>query len=160
MYLVTLLRHGVIIIVSVYDSHWHTPVYLFLSNLLFLDISYTSSSRPLFLSSFLTSKKTIFFSGCEVQMFLSFAMGTTECDLLSTMVFDHYVVICNPLRFPSIMSKVLYMPMAAGCWIAAGVNFVLETSLVMQLPFCGYYVVNHYTCEILAVLVLACIVSP
>uniref|UniRef100_A0A452EFN2 Olfactory receptor n=1 Tax=Capra hircus TaxID=9925 RepID=A0A452EFN2_CAPHI len=149
MYMVILLGNGVIIIVSVCDSHLHTPMYFFLSNLSFLDICYTSSSIPLFLSSFLTSKKTISFSGCGVQMFLSFAMGATECVLLSMMAFDRYVAICNPLRYPIIMSKNLYVPMAAGSGLQG-------TSLAMWLPFCGDNVINHFTCEILAVLKLAC----
>ncbi|XP_076988332.1 olfactory receptor 13C7-like [Tamandua tetradactyla] len=156
MYLVILLGNGVIIIVSVYDSYLHTPMYFFLSNLSFLDICYTSSSIPLFLSSFLTSKKTISFSGCGVQMFLSFAMGATECVLLSMMAFDRYVAICNPLRYPIIMSKASYVPMAAGSWIAGGVDSVVQTSLAMRLPFCWDNVINHFTCEILAVLKLAC----
>ncbi|VFV33822.1 olfactory receptor [Lynx pardinus] len=156
MYLVILLGNGIIIIVSVCDSHLHTPMYFFLSNLSFLDICYTSSSIPLFLSSFLTSQKTISFSGCGVQMFLSFAMGATECVLLSMMAFDRYAAICNPLRYSFIMSKTSYMSMAAGSWIAGGVNSVLQTSLAMRLPFCGDNVINHFTCEILAVLKLAC----
>ncbi|XP_043421222.1 olfactory receptor 13C7-like [Prionailurus bengalensis] len=156
MYLVILLGNGIIIIVSVCDSHLHTPMYFFLSNLSFLDICYTSSSIPLFLSSFLTSQKTISFSGCGVQMFLSFAMGATECVLLSMMAFDRYAAICNPLRYSVIMSKTSYMSMAAGSWIAGGVNSVLQTSLAMRLPFCGDNVINHFTCEILAVLKLAC----
>ncbi|XP_077918437.1 olfactory receptor 13C7-like [Halichoerus grypus] len=156
MYLVILLGNGVIIIVSVCDTHLHTPMYFFLSNLSFLDICYTSVSIPLFLSSFLTSKKIIFFSGCGVQMFLSFAMGATECVLLSMMAFDRYMAICNPLRYSIIMSKTSYVPMAAGSWIAGAVNSVLQTSLAMRLPFCGDNVINHFTCEILAVLKLAC----
>lgn len=89
-------------------------------------------------------------------MFLSFAMGTTECVLLSMMAFDCYVAMCNPLRYPVIMSKNLYVPVAAGSWIAEGVNSVLQMSLGMRLPFCGDNVINHFTCEILAVLKLAC----
>ena len=89
-------------------------------------------------------------------MFLSFALGATECVLLSMMAFDRYVAICNPLRYPIIMSKNLYVPMAAGSWIAGGVNSMLQTSLAMWLPFCGDNVINHFTCEILAVLKLAC----
>ncbi|KAM5330378.1 LOW QUALITY PROTEIN: olfactory receptor 13C7-like [Glossophaga mutica] len=154
MYLVILLGNGVIIVISVCDSHLR--MYFFLSNLSFLDICYTSSSVPLFLSSFLTSKKTISFSGCAVQMFLSFAMGATECVLLSMMVFDHYVAICNPLRYPIIMRKASYVPMAAGSWIAGSINSALQTSLAMWLPFCGDNDINHLTCEILAVLKLAC----
>nr|XP_012374279.1 olfactory receptor 13C7-like [Dasypus novemcinctus] len=156
MYLVIPLGNRAIIIVSVYDSHLHTPMYFFLSNLSFLDICYTHSSIPLFLSSSLTSKKTISFSGCGVQMFLSFAMGATECVLLSMMAFDRYVAICNPLRYPIIMSKASYVPMAAGSWIAGGIDSVVQTSLAMQLPFCRDNVINHFTCEILAVLKLAC----
>lgn len=155
MYLVILLGNGVIIIVSVYDSHLHTPMYFFLSNLSFLDICYTSSSIPLFLSS-LTSKKTISFSGCGVQMFLSLALGCTECVLLSMMAFDRYVAICFPLRYPIIMSKTSYVPMVAGSWISGSVNSMLQTPLALQLPFCGNNVINHFTCEILAVLKLAC----
>ncbi|XP_053422869.1 olfactory receptor 13C7-like [Nycticebus coucang] len=156
MYLVVLLGNGVLILVTILDSRLHTPMYFFLGNLSFLDICYTSSSVPLILDSFLTPRKTISFSACAVQMFLSFAMGATECVLLSMMAFDRYVAICNPLRYPEVMSKTAYVPMAAGSWVAGSITAMVQTSLAMQLPFCGDNVINHFTCEILAVLKLAC----
>uniref|UniRef100_A0A8D2D030 Olfactory receptor n=1 Tax=Sciurus vulgaris TaxID=55149 RepID=A0A8D2D030_SCIVU len=156
MYLVILLGNGILILVTVLDSHLHTPMYFFLGNLSFLDICYTTSSVPLILNSFLTPRKTISFSACAAQMFLSFAMGATECVLLSMMAFDRYVAICNPLRYPVVMSKAVYVPMAAGSWAAGITNSVVQTSLAMRLPFCGDSVINHFTCEILAVLKLAC----
>nr|XP_027781165.1 olfactory receptor 13C7-like [Marmota flaviventris] len=156
MYLVILLGNGILILVTLLDSHLHTPMYFFLRNLSFLDICYTTSSVPLILDSFLTPRKTIFFSACAVQMFLSFAMGATECVLLSMMAFDRYVAICNPLRYPVVMSKAVYVPMAAGSWAAGSITATVQTSLAMRLPFCGDNVINHFTCEILAVLKLAC----
>lgn len=156
MYLVILLGNGVLILVSILDSHLHTPMYFFLGNLSFLDICYTTSSVPLILDSLLTPRKTISFSGCAVQMFLSFAMGATECVLLSMMAFDRYVAICNPLRYPVVMNKAAYVPMAASSWAGGITNSVVQTSLAMRLPFCGDNVINHFTCEILAVLKLAC----
>uniref|UniRef100_I3NGU0 Olfactory receptor n=2 Tax=Ictidomys tridecemlineatus TaxID=43179 RepID=I3NGU0_ICTTR len=156
MYLVILLGNGVLILVTILDSHLHTPMYFFLRNLSFLDICYTTSSVPLILDSFLTPRKTILFSACAVQMFLSFAMGATECVLLSMMAFDRYVAICNPLRYPVVMSKAVYVPMAAGSWAAGSITATVQTSLAMRLPFCGDNVINHFTCEILAVLKLAC----
>ncbi|MBZ3869745.1 Olfactory receptor 2S2 [Sciurus carolinensis] len=156
MYLVILLGNGILILVTILDSHLHTPMYFFLGNLSFLDICYTTSSVPLILDSFLTPRKTISFSACAVQMFLSFAMGATECVLLSMMAFDRYVAICNPLRYPVVMSKAVYVPMAAGSWAAGITNSIVQTSLAMRLPFCGDNVINHFTCEILAVLKLAC----
>ncbi|OBS83479.1 hypothetical protein A6R68_22507 [Neotoma lepida] len=119
MYLVILLGNGVLILVTILDTHLHTPMYFFLGNLSFLDICYTTSSVPLVLDGFLTPRKTISFSGCAVQMFLSFAMGATECVLLGMMAFDRYVAICNPLRYPVVMSKAAYVPMAISSWILA-----------------------------------------
>ncbi|XP_012667121.1 olfactory receptor 13C7-like [Otolemur garnettii] len=156
MYLVVLLGNGVLILVTILDCRLHTPMYFFLGNLSFLDICYTSSSVPLILDSFLTPRKTISFSACAGQMFLSFAMGATECVLLSMMAFDRYVAICNPLRYPVVMSKAAYVPMAAGSWVAGSITAMVQTSLAMRLPFCGDNVINHFTCEILAVLKLAC----
>ncbi|XP_052500638.1 olfactory receptor 13C7-like [Budorcas taxicolor] len=156
MYLVILLGNGVLILVTVSDSHLHTPMYFFLGNLSFLDICYTTSSVPLVLDGFLTPRKTIPFSACAIQMFLSFAMGATECVLLGMMAFDRYMAICNPLRYSMVMRKTVYVSMAASSWLAGGANSLIQISLAVQLPFCGDNVINHFICEILAVLKLAC----
>nr|XP_051712709.1 olfactory receptor 13C7 [Oryctolagus cuniculus] len=155
-YLVILLGNGVLLLVTALDARLHTPMYFFLGHLSLLDVCYTTSSVPLVLDGFLTPRKTISFLGCAVQMFLSFAMGATECVLLGMMAFDRYVAICHPLRYPVVMSKAAYVPMAAGSWAAGGVNSLVQVSLAVQLPFCGDNVINHFTCEILAVLKLAC----
>ncbi|XP_072494175.1 olfactory receptor 13C2 [Notamacropus eugenii] len=156
MYVIILLGNGILIVISILDPHLHTPMYFFLSNLSFLDICYTTTSIPSALFSFLSQRKTISFSGCAVQMFLGLAMGTTECVLLGMMAFDRYVAICKPLRYPVIMSKAAYVPMAAGSWVTGGVNSLVQTVLVVRLPFCRNNVINHFTCEILAVMKLAC----
>ncbi|XP_006887042.1 PREDICTED: olfactory receptor 13C8-like [Elephantulus edwardii] len=155
-YVMILLGNGVLISVIIYDSHLHTPMYFFLCNLSFLDICYTSSSVPLILDTFLTIRKTISFSGCMVQMFLSFSMGATECVLLGMMALDRYVAICHPLRYPVIMSRSAYVLMAAGSWVTGLVDSMVQTSLAIQLPFCANNVISHFVCEILAILKLAC----
>ncbi|XP_019479239.1 PREDICTED: olfactory receptor 13C2 [Hipposideros armiger] len=156
MYVVILLGNGTLISISILDPHLHTPMYFFLGNLSFLDICYTTTSIPPTLVSFLAERKTISFSACAVQMFLGLAMGTTECVLLGMMAFDRYVAICNPLRYPVIMSKDSYVPMAAGSWIIGVVNSAVQTVFIVQLPFGRNNVINHFSCEILAVMKLAC----
>ncbi|XP_032745923.1 olfactory receptor 13C3-like [Rattus rattus] len=156
MYLVILTGNGVLIIASIFDSHLHTPMYFFLCNLSFLDICYTTSFVPSTLVSQISKKRNISFSGCTVQMFVAFAMGSTECLLLGMMAFDRYVAICNPLRYSIIMSKEVYVSMASASWFSGVINSVVQTSLAMQLPFCGNNVINDFTCEVLAVLKLAC----
>uniref|UniRef100_G1TGH8 G-protein coupled receptors family 1 profile domain-containing protein n=1 Tax=Oryctolagus cuniculus TaxID=9986 RepID=G1TGH8_RABIT len=130
-YLVILLGNGVLLLVTALDTRLHTPI-------------------------FLTPKKTIPFSACSAQMLLPFATGATGCVLLGMMPFDHYVAICHPLRYPVVMSKAAYVPMAASSWVAGRANSLVQVSLAVQLPFCGDNVINHFTCEILAVLKLAC----
>ncbi|XP_069863725.1 olfactory receptor 13C4-like [Dipodomys merriami] len=156
MYLVILIGNGVLIVACILDSRLHTPMYFFLGNLSFLDICYTTSSVPSTLVSLISKKRNISFSGCTVQMFFGFAMGSTECLLLGMMAFDRYVAICNPLRYPIIMSREVYVVMASVSWLCGGTNSVVQTSLAMRLPFCGNNIINHFTCEVLAVLKLAC----
>lgn len=129
MYVVLLLGNGTLILISILDSHLHTPVYFFLGNLSFLDICYTTTSIPSILVNFLSERKTISFSGCEMQIFLGLGMGTTECVLLGMMAFDHYVAICKPLRYPVVMGKIAYVPMAAGFWFAGVINSAIQTTL-------------------------------
>uniref|UniRef100_G1QB65 Olfactory receptor n=1 Tax=Myotis lucifugus TaxID=59463 RepID=G1QB65_MYOLU len=156
MYLVILLGNGTLVILTLLDSRLHTPMYLFLGNLSFLYIWYTSSFIPSMLIHFLSKKKTISFTRCVVQMSVSYSLGSTECVLLAVMAYDRFVAICNPLRYPIIMSKALCIQMAALAWGLGFFNSLTETILAIQLPFCGKNVINHFVCEILAFVKLAC----
>ncbi|XP_033094612.1 olfactory receptor 13J1 [Trachypithecus francoisi] len=156
MYLVTLLGNTAIVTVSVLDVHLHTPMYFFLGNLSTLDICYTSTFVPLMLVHLLSSQKTISFTGCAIQMCLSLSTGSTECLLLAIMAYDRYLAICQPLRYRLLMSHRLCVLLAGAAWVLCLLKSVTETVIAMRLPFCGHHVVSHFTCEILAVLKLAC----
>ncbi|XP_041618380.1 olfactory receptor 13D1-like [Vulpes lagopus] len=156
MYLVILLGNSTLIILTLLDSRLHTPMYFFLGNLSFLDIWYTSCFIPSMLIHFLSQKKTISFTRCVIQMSASYTMGSTECVLLAVMAYDRYVAICNPLRYSIIMSKALCIQMAALSWGLGFLNSLTETVLAIRLPFCGKNVINHFACEILAFVKLAC----
>ncbi|XP_032020642.2 olfactory receptor 13D1 [Hylobates moloch] len=156
MYVIILLGNSLLIIITILDSRLHTPILFFLGNLSFLDISYTSSSIPPMLIRFMSERKSISFIGCALQMVVSLGLGSTECVLLATMACDRYVAICNPLRYSIIMNRVLYVQMAAWSWIIGCLTSLLQTVLTMILPFCGNKVIDHITCEILALLKLVC----
>lgn len=157
MYLITLLGNMILISITILDSRLHTPMYFFLSNLSCLDIWYTSSAFPPMLINFISGENTISFLGCAAQMYFSLAMGSTECVLLSVMAYDRYVAICNPLRYSIIMNKKICVQIAAGSWVTGSFTALVEIVSVLQLSLCGSSVINHFTCEILAVLKLACV---
>ncbi|XP_055973097.1 olfactory receptor 2K2 [Sorex fumeus] len=154
-YLITLLGNSTLILITILNSHLQTPMYLFLGNLSFMDICYTSASIPTLLVNLLSSQKTILYPGCAFQMYLSLAMGSTECILLAVMAYDRYVAICNPLRYPIIMNRQVCVQLASVSWVTGCVTAMVETSFALQTPLCGN-LVDHFTCEILAVLKLAC----
>ncbi|XP_053434554.1 olfactory receptor 13J1 [Nycticebus coucang] len=156
MYLVTLLGNTAIMTVSVLDVRLHTPMYFFLGNLSILDICYTSTFMSLMLVHLLSSWKTISFTACAIQMCLSLSTGSTECLLLAIMAYDRYLAICQPLRYPVLMSHRLCLLLAGAAWVLCLLKSVTETVIAMKLPFCGHRMVSHFTCEILAVLKLAC----
>ncbi|XP_012368431.1 olfactory receptor 2K2 [Octodon degus] len=158
MYLITLLGNSTLILIIILDSRLQTPMYFFLGNLSFMDICYTSASIPTLLVNLLSSQKTIFFSGCAIQMYLSLAMGSTECVLLAVMAYDRYVAICNPLRYPIIMNRQVCVQTASISWTMGCLTALLESTFALKTPLCGN-LIDHFTCEILAVLKLACMSS-
>ncbi|XP_037706776.1 olfactory receptor 13F1-like [Choloepus didactylus] len=157
IYLVTFLGNIILISISILDSHLHTPMYFFLSNLSFVDICYTSSTLTPMMINFVLGTNTISFSGCAAQMYFFLAMGSTECVLLSMMAYDRYVAICHPLRYSIIMNRRVCVQMAIGSWVTGCLTPLLVSTYVLQLSFCGNNSINHFTCEILAVLKLVCV---
>ncbi|XP_077180499.1 olfactory receptor 13H1-like [Paroedura picta] len=145
-YLINLLGNGLMVLLIITDSHLHTPMYFFLSNLSFLDICYTSSSLPQALLTCSTERTTISFMGCMAQIYICLYLGTTECLLLAVMAYDRFVAICSPLHYTVIMSWRVCIQMALGTW---GTGFILTLIPVVALPkqFCGSNVINHFTCE-------------
>ncbi|CAO2597596.1 Olfactory receptor 8H1 [Lemmus lemmus] len=43
--------------------------------------------------------------GCFTQMYFFVILAATECFLLSSMAYDRYVAICNPLHYSVVMSS-------------------------------------------------------
>ncbi|XP_032706556.1 putative olfactory receptor 2B8 [Lontra canadensis] len=156
-YLFTLLGNATIIALSHLDPHLHTPMYFFLSNLSFLDLCYTTSSVPQLLVHLRTADKSISFGGCVIQLFVFLGLGCTECILLGVMAFDRYAAICKPLQYTVIMHPRLCALMASASWCFGFGNSLLQTVLIFLLPLCGRNKIDHFICEIPALLKLVCV---
>uniref|UniRef100_UPI003D7F3108 olfactory receptor family 2 subfamily B member 8E n=1 Tax=Equus caballus TaxID=9796 RepID=UPI003D7F3108 len=155
-YIFTLLGNTTIIALSHLDPHLHTPMYFFLSNLSFLDLCYTTSIVPQLLVNLSGADKSISFGGCVVQLFISLGLGYTECILLGVMAFDRYVAVCRPLYYTVIIHPRLCLLMASASWMFGVANSLLHTVVIFLLPFCGRKKLDHFFCEIPALLKLAC----
>uniref|UniRef100_A0A8C8YG10 Olfactory receptor n=1 Tax=Prolemur simus TaxID=1328070 RepID=A0A8C8YG10_PROSS len=155
-YIITLLGNGVILGLIWLDSKLHTPMYFFLSHLAIIDISYASNNVPKMLANLLNKKKTISFAPCIMQTFLYMAFAHTECLILVMMSYDRYVAICHPLQYSIIMSCRVCTILAVTSWACGSFLALVHVVLILRLPFCGPHEINHFFCEILSVLKLAC----
>ena len=155
-YVLTLLGNGVILGLISLDPRLHTPMYFFLSHLAIVDISYASNNVPKMLVNLLNKKNTISFVPCIMQTFLYMAFAHTECLILVVMSHDRYVAICRPLRYSVIMSCRVCTVQAVASWTCGSLLALVHVGLILRLPFCGPHEINHFFCEILSVLKLAC----
>ncbi|XP_007526178.1 olfactory receptor 2A12-like [Erinaceus europaeus] len=156
LYLTTLLGNGLIITLIRMDTHLHTPMYFFLSVLSILDMGYVTTTVPQMLVHFVCKKKTISYIRCVAQMYIFLMLGITESWLFAIMAYDRYVAICRPLRYKVIMSPSLCGIMVAFCAFWGISCALIYTVSAMILPYCGPNEINHFFCEVPAVLKLAC----
>ncbi|XP_037695679.1 olfactory receptor 52K1-like [Choloepus didactylus] len=155
-YTLALLGNCTLLFIIRADTALHEPMYLFLAMLAAIDLVLSSTTLPKMLSIFWFGDLEINFYACLVQMLFLHSFSIMESAVLLAMAFDHYVAICKPLHY----STVLTGPLIARIGMAAVFRAV---TLMTPLPFllrCFHYcrgpAIVHCYCEHMAVVRLAC----
>ncbi|XP_036623371.1 olfactory receptor 2AP1-like [Trichosurus vulpecula] len=156
MYLLSITGNLTIIILTLLDSQLQTPMYFFLRNFSFLEISFTTVFIPQMLVNIGTGNKTISFSRCFTQFFFAIFLGATEFYLLTAMSYDRYLAICKPLHYTMLMNKRLCLQLIFSCWLSGFLVVIGPHIMTATLPFCASNVINHYCCDYPILLQLAC----
>ncbi|XP_025323620.1 olfactory receptor 11L1-like [Canis lupus baileyi] len=156
VYLLSLTGNTLIIFIVLMDITLQTPMYIFLGNLSFLEIWYTTATVPKLLDTCLSQVVTISVSGCITQYYFFFSMGATECILLAVMAYDRYLAICSPLRYSLLMSIRVCLRFSAGSWIGGFIAPLLPTILISHLNFCGPQKISHFFCDSDPIFKLSC----
>ncbi|XP_024413893.3 olfactory receptor 7A17 [Desmodus rotundus] len=148
MYLITVLGNLLIILAVSSDSHLHTPMYFFLSNLSLVDIGFTSTTVPKMLLNIQTESKGISYAGCITQMYFFLLFGSLDNFLLTVMAYDRYVAICHPLHYTVIMNPRLCGLLVLVSWITSSLYSLLESLMILQLSFSANLEIPHFFCEL------------
>ncbi|XP_017495438.2 olfactory receptor 8H1-like [Manis javanica] len=156
IYLITVLGNVGMVLVIRLDIQLHTPMYFFLSHLSFLDLTYSTVITPKTLHNLLTSTKYISYMSCFTQMYIFVLLGASECILLSSMAYDRYVAICNPLHYPVVMSKRLCCSFILGSYFVGFMDSTVNVLYMSRLDFCGSNVIRHFFCDPSPILALSC----
>ncbi|XP_005069411.1 olfactory receptor 8B8-like [Mesocricetus auratus] len=156
MYIVTALGNLCLITLIVINSNLHTPMYFFLFNLSFIDLCYSSVFTPKMLMNFILSNNVISYVECLTQLYFFCFFVISEGYVLTSMAYDRYVAICNPLLYTVAMSPKLCLNLMFGTYAMAFSGAMAHTGCMLRLTFCDANTINHYFCDILPVMQLSC----
>ncbi|XP_036614351.1 olfactory receptor 10C1-like [Trichosurus vulpecula] len=157
IYTFTVVGNLVIICLIWVSPTLHTPMYFFLANLSFLEMCYITSVVPQMLVHLLVEPKTMSVACCAAQMYVFTILGLTECCLLAAMAYDRFVAICYPLHYTLLMNPRVCLQLAAVSWTTGVVVESAQTTWIFTLPFCGTGQIQHFFCDIMPVVQLACV---
>ncbi|XDA91008.1 hypothetical protein R6Z07F_020158 [Ovis aries] len=137
MHLVTLAGHMTIVLITLFDSYLQTPTYFFLHNLSTIEICYILVIVPNMLANFMSGSQWMPFLGCALQMHLFISLG-------------------GPFHYTLIVTRTVCVQMLALACISSFALSLTLTKLIFLLPFCQSHKINHFFCDISAVLFLTC----
>ncbi|XP_015991674.2 olfactory receptor 6C65 [Rousettus aegyptiacus] len=155
-YLLSVSGNMTIIILTLSNVCLKTPMYFFLRNFSFLEISFTTTCIPRFLASIATGDTTISYNACMTQVFFLILLGSTEFFLLTIISYDRYVAICKPLHYTTIMNNKVCNQLIISSWLAGFLIIFPPVIIGLQLDFCDSNIIDHFACDYSPVLMIAC----
>ncbi|XP_036618233.1 olfactory receptor 5B12-like [Trichosurus vulpecula] len=156
IYLITVVENlGMVTLIS-WDSHLHTPMYFFLSNLYLVDFGYSSAITPKVIAGCLTGNNVISYNGCVTQMLFFLAFGSTENWLLATMAYDCHATVSRPLHYTTTMTTRVCAGLIIASHSCGFLNAAIHTGNTFSLSFCNSNVIHHFFCDIPPLLDLSC----
>ncbi|KAM7338001.1 hypothetical protein ACRRTK_004120 [Alexandromys fortis] len=156
MYLVTMLGNLLLILTVSSDSHLHSPMYFFLSNLSLADISFTSTTLPKMIVDIQTHSRAISYSGCLTQMSFFMLFGCLDSLLLTVMAYDRFVAICHPLRYSLIMNPRLCGLLVFLSFLVSLMDSQAHNFIALQIIHFKDVAISNFFCDPAQLLNLAC----
>ncbi|XP_018608549.1 putative olfactory receptor 52P1 [Scleropages formosus] len=156
MLLLSLAANLILMFTIISHKTLHSPMYLLICAMSFVDLSVMIFCVPNMLFSLLLNWNHISLLGCLVQMFFVHIAGAFQSTILLWMALDRYFAICTPLHYREHMRfsaflKFVIVPMLRNAFFVVAV-----VGLAASLSYCQSNEIDHCFCEHMALVTLAC----
>ncbi|XP_057565779.1 olfactory receptor 7E24-like [Hippopotamus amphibius kiboko] len=151
-----MLGNLLIILVVSSNSHLHTPMYFFLSNLSLADIGFISTTVPKIIMNIQTHSRVISYVGCLTQMASFILFGCMDSVLLTVLAYDRFVAICHPLYYQVIMSPHLCCFLVLVSFFVSILDSQVHNLIVLQLTCFKNVEISNFFCDPSQLLKLVC----
>ncbi|MEQ2308619.1 hypothetical protein AMECASPLE_030056 [Ameca splendens] len=156
LFVVSLFANSLLIYVVVSQRSLHSPMYILIACMAFVDMSLPLLLIPNLLLNVLFNWREISLSGCLVQMLLIHTLGACQSGLLFWMALDRYFAICRPLSYHEHMSLPRFLKFVIPVLIRDVIMVSVVVILAGSLSYCLKNAINHCICEHMALVELAC----
>nr|XP_008508231.1 PREDICTED: olfactory receptor 2Z1-like [Equus przewalskii] len=156
MFIMGLLASTVLLFLIHMDSWLHTPMYFLLSQPSLLDVGFPLVTTAKMASDFLRGEGSTSLRDCAAQIFFLTLMSVAEGILFALMSYNHCVALLYTLQYPLLMRHQVCLLMVGSSWLAGMLNASIQTSITLHFPYCASCIVDHFFCEVPALLKLSC----
>uniref|UniRef100_A0A2K6K7B2 G-protein coupled receptors family 1 profile domain-containing protein n=1 Tax=Rhinopithecus bieti TaxID=61621 RepID=A0A2K6K7B2_RHIBE len=157
MYFITVLGNCTILLTVSTERSVHKPMFLLLCLLALTDLGMSTTTIPKVLCIFWFGQSEISYEGCLVQLFFIHSISAMQSAILMTMAFDHYVAICKPLHYATILSNSRIGLISLVSLVRAILFIFPMPILLQQMPYHANHVIPTTYCKHMAVVKMVCV---
>lgn len=139
-----------------YEKNLKKPTYFIFFNLAISDFAFGTITMPKIISKYLLNDETLTFQGCFAQMFFFHYFGAVTSFILLLMAIDRFIAICNPLRYPTLVTNHSMVITCCIFWVIPVSWLTLIIHQIISMPFCDSNIIAQFFCDQNAISLLAC----
>ncbi|KAM9220657.1 olfactory receptor 51B5-like isoform 2-T2 [Dugong dugon] len=156
VYISVFFGNGTLLLRIKEDHNLHEPMYYFLAMLAATNLGLTLTTMPTVLGVLWLDHWEIGNRACFSQAYFIHSLSFVESGVLLAMAYDHFIAICNPLRYTSILTNTRAVKIGLRILMRGFVSVIPPIMPVYFFPYCHSHILSHAFCLYQDVIKLPC----